>query len=342
MAICSFSILSNRYELAVNVPELFENGLRKTIVNFVLLIALLAILAACSTSTLSIQEELEGMGFVFDDEHGPNFGRVPAGDDWDTLALRSDSGVSLWLRLKPEEEKNALRDKVKRWNDYTYLLAKRFVPGYEQAAYDWLWETWFDMNEQDQDKISFANLINLRSDSRYFDGELVEAWSYFGDLFNVDGGLAMLEALTDPSASTSTSSPSDGFWVVAYGESLSQQLRALSPSSELAHPATRLGQWRDAMLHKVVWVDNEISEGVDNLPTALSYGTVIETVGPANAILGCRIIFIVGEPPFGDFHGINEEIWSKTVIRVPERLAGEHFWKFRTIGCQEWKIVESP
>ena len=238
---------------------LLDIGSRERPIIFVLLIALLAILAACSTSTPSIQEELEGMGFVFDDEHGPNFGRVPAGANWDTLALRSDTGVSLWLRIKPEEEKTALRDKVKRWNDYTYLLARRFVPGYEQAAYDWLWETWFDMSEQDQDKISFVNLINLRSDSRFFDGTLVEAWSYFGDLFDVDGGLAMLEALTDSSASTSTISTFDGFWVVAYGESLSQQLRAFHRVQKLANPATRLGQWRDAMLHKVVWVDNEIS-----------------------------------------------------------------------------------
>ena len=82
-------------------------------------------------------------------------------------------------------------------------------------------------------------------------------------------------------------------------------------------------------------------EGVDNLPAALPYGTVIETVGPANAILGCRIIFIVGEPPFGDVHGINKEVRSKTTVRVPDRIDGKHVWKFRTVGCQPWSIVRS-
>ncbi len=307
-----------------------------------LLIALLAALTACSTPTLSIQEELEELEFVFDSEHPPNWGRTPAGADWDALVLHSDTGVTLWLRTTPEEYKEKeLRDIAKRWHTYTYVLARRFVPDHEQAAVDWLWETWRRMNQEQSDSASLANLINPRSDSRHFNGALVEAWSYSGDLFDMDGGLAILEGLTAPSASSSTISTSDGFWVVAFGESLSQQFRALSANPELIRPQTRVAMWRDAMLYEVVWVDNEIAEGVGNLPTSLPYGSIIETEGPIS-ILGCRIIFIVGEPPYGDFHGINEEIWSKMAIRIPNHIDGEHVWKFRTIGCQSWKIVESP
>ena len=290
-------------------------------------------LAGCSTGsdsnlpdTLSIQEEFEGMGFVFGDER-PNWGRNSAGDDWDALMLRSDTGVTLWLRFTTGEyEKDELNETGMRWNYYMSVLIKHFVPSHEwEAAYDWLMAAWARMQESER-----LGSINLFSDSRYFSGVLVEAWNHSGDIFELDRELTDY-VLENP----------EGFWVAAFGESLSQQFRALSPSPELTRPQTRVGMWRDALVHDVVGVDREIGEGVDYLPDALPYGTVIETDGPAGLLgFGCRYIFIVGEPPYRDGHGINKEVRSKTTVRVPDRIDGEHVWQFSTLGCSPWRVVD--
>ena len=112
-----------------------------------------------------------------------------------------------------------------------------------------------------------------------------------------------------------------------------------SASTQVPEPDTRVSQWQDALSQGVVWVDDEISEGVHNLPAALPYGTVIETNGPAS-LLGCRYIFIVGEPPYQDVHGINKEVRSKTTVRIPDRIDEEHVWRFRTLGCSPWRVVD--
>ncbi len=94
----------------------------------------------------------------------------------------------------------------------------------------------------------------------------------------------------------------------------------------------------------VVWVEREFSEGItENLPDALPHGIAIYTEGPRNEFntLGCRAIFIVGEPPMRDIHGKNMEIWTRATVRIPSELKGEHVWKFRTINCQPWTVVES-
>ena len=112
-------------------------------------------------------------------------------------------------------------------------------------------------------------------------------------------------------------------------------------STEL--PDTRVRQWQDSLSQGVVWVDDELADGVQNLPTVLPYGTDIITNGPSDpsSVLGCRYIFIVGEPPYQDVHGINKEVRSKTTVRVPDRIDGKHVWKFRTVGCHPWSIVRS-
>ena len=113
-------------------------------------------------------------------------------------------------------------------------------------------------------------------------------------------------------------------------------------STQLPEPDTRTSQWRDAMSQEVAWVDDEFSEGVENLPAALPYGTDIITNGSADAssVLGCRYIFIVGEPPYKDVHGVNKQVRSKTTVRVPAQIDGKHVWKFRTVGCQSWSILK--
>ena len=107
---------------------------------------------------------------------------------------------------------------------------------------------------------------------------------------------------------------------------------------------TREDQWRDAESQGVVWVDDELAEGVGNLPASLPYGTYISTDGAADpfSALGCRYIFIVGEPPYQDEHGIYKEIRSKTTVRVPDRIDNKHVWQFRTVGCEPWTVVERP
>ena len=286
--------------------------------------------AAESQGLEPIQEELGRKGFAFEAEQPPTWGRNSDGTDWDALVLHSSSGAALWLRITLRNRtQTEVTELGRRWRGYLDILAKRFVLGSAPSVAKWVTEVWRRMNDS-----SRSGYINLRTDSRYFNGVPVEVWSHYGDLFELDREL--------------TESPptdgADGFWIVAFGEGLSQQIRALSPGAELPRPATRVGKWRDALLHSVVWVDEEFPEGARDLPGSLHPGTSIETDGPENpfSLLGCRAIFIVGEPPYADVHGRNIEIWGRRTIQVPDRLDGHHVWQFRTVNCLPWRIVGAP
>lgn len=41
-----------------------------------------------------------------------------------------------------------------------------------------------------------------------------------------------------------------------------------------------------------------------------------------------------------DIHGTTMVIRTKTTIRVPDRVDGEHVWRFMTLGCAPWKVVD--
>ena len=117
---------------------------------------------------------------------------------------------------------------------------------------------------------------------------------------------------------------------------------AVAELPSLSAPSTREGQWRSAKLHGVAWIDSELSEGVDDLPAALKHGTVIQTDGPRvmNPYGDCRAIFIIGQPPMNDVHDTFIYIRTRTTIRVPDRIDGEHVWRFRTVGCAPWRVVD--
>ena len=110
--------------------------------------------------------------------------------------------------------------------------------------------------------------------------------------------------------------------------------------SGLPVPSTREEQWRSARIHGVAWIDSEISEGVDDLPAALKYGNVILTDGPRYGFGDCRAIFIIGQPPMNDVHGSSTYIRTRTTIRVPDHIDGEHVWRLRTLGCAPWRVVD--
>ena len=118
--------------------------------------------------------------------------------------------------------------------------------------------------------------------------------------------------------------------------------------TKLTRPRSRVEQWRDAARYGVAWVGGDeilpstTYDGIDDLPDALPYGTIIETEGPIDDynILGCRAIFIIGQPPMRDSQGRNTEIWTRGRVQVPRHIDGEYVWKFNSFNCSPWKIVK--